>query len=150
MPRVGRGLAAGDLDNDGRIDALMLSQQSPLAYFHNRTDLKNEHFITFILAGTKSNRDGVGAVVTVTAGGKSRKCWRVGGGSYQSASDPRLHFGLAGSTRVDEVEVRWPSGQVDRFGTLAADRAYRLQEAATAALALPIRQQSTHPKAEQP
>ncbi len=137
VPRVARGLAAGDLDNDGRVDALLLSQQSPLAYFHNRTNALRDHFITFQLVGTRSNRDGVGAVVTLTAGGKSRKAWRVGGGSYQSSSDPRLHFGLGDATQIDRVEVRWPSGRTDRFGPLAADRAYRLQEAAPAAVARP-------------
>ncbi len=113
VPRVARGLAAGDLDNDGRVDALFLSQNSPLAYFHNQTPAS--HFATFQLEGVKSNRDGVGAVVAVRAGGRERRAWRTGGGSYQSASDPRLHFGLGDVTKLDEVEVRWPSGQVDRF-----------------------------------
>jgi hypothetical protein len=126
VPRVGRGLALADLDNDGAQDLLLLSQDGPLAYFHNRT--RGGHYVTIVLRGTASNRDGVGARVTVAAGGRRRVAQRLGGGSYQSASDPRLHFGLGTVNRVDSVEVRWPSGRVDRFSGLAADAVYRLHE----------------------
>jgi tetratricopeptide (TPR) repeat protein len=134
IPRVSRGLAAGDLDNDGRVDTILLPQQSPLAFFHNRST--PAHFITFGLEGTKSNRDGVGAVVTVKAGGREHRVWRYGGGSFQSASDPRLHIGLGTVGRVDAVEVRWPSGQVDRHKSLEVDRAYKLREGAPAPVPL--------------
>jgi hypothetical protein len=127
VPRVGRGLAVGDLDNDGRIDVLILPQQSPLAYLHNQT--AGGHAVTFLLEGTKSNRDGVGAVITVTAGGRRRRAWRYGGGSYQSASDPRIHFGLD-CDRIEQVEVRWPSGRTDRFEQVDVDCLYRLREGA--------------------
>jgi hypothetical protein len=132
VPRVGRGLAVGDLDNDGRVDVLILSQKGPLAYLHNRTE-RPGHFVTLRLEGTASNRDAVGAAVTVRAGGRNRRSWRLGGGSYQAASDPRLHFGLGDAAQVESVEVRWPSGRVDRFGSLPADRAYRLREGTTEA-----------------
>jgi tetratricopeptide (TPR) repeat protein len=125
VPRVARGLAAGDLDNDGRVDLLSVAQNSPLFYFHNQT--AGGHAVSFLLEGTRSNRDGVGAVVTITAGGRERRAWRCGGGSFVSASDPRIHFGLAGD-RLERVEVRWPSGRVDRFGSLEVDRVYRLRE----------------------
>ena len=121
-PRVGRGLAIGDLDNDGRLDVLIVGQNSPLAYFHNRT--AGGHSIRFLLEGTKSNRDGVGAVVTIKAGGRLRRGWRLGGGSFLSASSPHVHFGLD-QDRVESVEVSWPSGRVDRFGPLDTDRCYR-------------------------
>jgi enediyne biosynthesis protein E4 len=124
--RVGRGLAKGDLDNDGRIDAVVLSQNDALAYFHNRT--KGGHFLTLRLNGTTSNRDAVGARVTIVAGGHRQVAQQFGGGSYLSAGDPRLHFGLATSDRVESVEVRWPSGRMDRFRDLDADRGYRLIE----------------------
>jgi enediyne biosynthesis protein E4 len=127
VSRVGRGLAAGDIDNDGRPDALILGQNEPLAYFHNRTD-RVGRFVTFRLEGTKSNRDGVGARVTVTAGGRRLVAQRLGGGSYQSASDPRLHFGLGDAARVDSVEVRWPSGRIDRHEGLPAGTGYLLGE----------------------
>jgi YD repeat-containing protein len=128
-PRIGRGLAVGDLDNDGRIDLVGLPQNSPLVYFHNQTP--HGHALTLLLEGTRSNRDAIGAVVTVTAGGRRRRAWRAGGGSYQSASDPRLHFGL-GDDRIEQVEVRWPSGRADRFGPLEVDCSYRLREGDTA------------------
>jgi len=131
---LGRGLSVGDLDNDGRLDAVVLNQNEPLVYLHNRTGAPAEgqgrpgHFIRFSLEGTRSNRDGVGARVTIDCGGRRRVAERVGGGSYQSASDPRLHFGLGESSRVESVDVRWPSGQVDHHAGLSADREYRLRE----------------------
>jgi thioredoxin-like negative regulator of GroEL len=126
VPRVGRGLAVGDLDNDGRTDLLLVAQDGPMAYVHNRT--AGGHFLTLRLEGMASNRDAVGARVAITAGGRRRVAWRFGGGSYQSASDPRLHFGLGDADRVEAIEVAWPSGRVDRFGPLAADTGYLLRE----------------------
>jgi hypothetical protein len=126
VPRLGRGLAVGDLDHDGRVDLLILSQDQPLAYFHNRT--AGGHWLVIQLEGTRSNRDAVGARVTVTAGGRRQTAWRFGGGSYQSASSPRLHFGLGAADAAEELEVTWPSGTVERFGRLAADAGYRLRE----------------------
>ncbi len=124
--RLGRGLAVGDLDNDGRLDGLVLAQNEPLSYFHNQS--KVGHFVTFLLEGRTSNRDGVGALVVVESGGRRQVNQRIGGGSYQSANDPRLHFGLGDLTKIESVEVRWPSGKVDRYQDLAADTGYHLQE----------------------
>jgi tetratricopeptide (TPR) repeat protein len=129
IPRVGRGLASGDLDNDGRVDLLIVSQNGPLAFFHNRT--KGGHFVTFLLEGAQANRDAVGTGVSVTSGGRRRVAWRIGGGSYLSASDPRLHFGLGQSIRVETVEILWPSGKKDRYFDLPADTGYVLREGAT-------------------
>jgi len=125
--RVGRGLAAGDLDNDGRIDAVIIAQNEPLAYFHNRTRNAGS-FVTFRLEGTGSNRDGVGARVTIKAGGRRQFAQRIGGGSYLSANEPRLHFGLGESSRLEHVEVRWPSGRIDSHADLPADTGYLLRE----------------------
>ena len=94
-PHLGRGLAVGDLDNDGRLDAVLVAQDEPLVYLHNRTEPPGR-FVSFLLEGTASNRDGVGAAVVVAAGGRRLTAARAGGGSYQSAGDPRLHFGLGG------------------------------------------------------
>ena len=128
VPRIGRGLARADLDNDGRIDLLLVSQNSPLAYFHNRTEHPG-HSLTLRMEGTMSNRDAIGARVTIQAGGRRQTAWRVGGGSYASAEDPRLHFGLGPMRMIDEIEVRWPSGRVDRFRDLPADTGYLIREA---------------------
>jgi tetratricopeptide (TPR) repeat protein len=130
--RVGRGLAAGDLDNDGRIDTVIIAQNEPLSYFHNQTSSVGG-FITLKLEGTKCNRDAVGARVTVTAGGRRQVAQRTGGGSYQSANDHRLHFGLGACDRVEVVEVRWPSGTLDQWRDLRAGTGYLLREGETSA-----------------
>ena len=128
--RLGRGLAVGDIDNDGRMDVLIVGQGAPLALLHNQPAPAAGHFLTLALEGVASNRDGVGAKVTVTAGGRSQVAVRFGGGSYLSASDSRLHFGLGAARRADRVEVRWPSGRRDTYEGLAADAGYRLREGA--------------------
>ena len=134
VPRLGRGLAVGDLDDDGRLDAIVVGHDGPVAYFHNTGP--GGRSIAIRLVGTASNRDAVGARVTVEAGGRRQVADRFGGGSYQSASDPRLHFGLGAATRVDALEVRWPSGRVDRFGALPADAEYLIREGEAAPRAL--------------
>jgi tetratricopeptide (TPR) repeat protein len=126
VPRLGRGLAAGDLDNDGRLDLLLVSEGAPLAYLHHQGPATR--FLTLRLEGTKSNRDGVGASVSVVAGGHRQVAQRFGGGSFLSASDQRLHFGMGAETRAQSVEVRWPSGQVDVHHDLASDTAWLLRE----------------------
>ncbi len=133
---LGRGLAVGDLDNDGRIDAVVQSQNEPLAYLHNET-ARGGHWVTLQLEGVRSNRDAVGSRVTVLAGGRRRVAQRVGGGSYQSANDPRLHFGLGDAKQIERLEVRWPSGLVESYTELHANRGYLLREGD--AVAKPLR-----------
>ncbi len=123
----GRGLAVGDLDTDGRLDAGVVVQNDPLVLLHNRTEPRG-HFIRFRLAGTRTNRDAVGARITIACAGRKRVGFRVGGSSFQSSGDPRIHFGLGEATRIDSVEVRWPSGRVDRHSGLAADHEYFVRE----------------------
>jgi hypothetical protein len=95
------------------------------------------HWATFGLEGVESGRDAVGARVTVSAGGRDRVGWRIGGGSYQSSGDPRVHFGLGDADRIEAVEVAWPSGRVDRFEGLSVDAGYLIREGAEATIPLP-------------
>jgi tetratricopeptide (TPR) repeat protein len=136
VERLGRGLAVGDVDNDGRLDALLVDQRGPLALLRNQGP-SGGHFVTIQCVGTPSNRDAVGAVVSLEAGGRRQVAQRFGGGSYQSADDPRLHFGLGDTGAVDRIEVRWPSGAVQSWTGLAADRGYRLVEGQPDAEPLP-------------
>jgi hypothetical protein len=136
VPRLGRGLAVGDVDNDGRTDVVLVSENAPLALLHNEST-SQYHSLTLSLEGAASNRDAVGARVAVTVAGRTRVAARLGGGSYLSASDHRLHFGLGPARTVDRVEVTWPSGRRDRYHGLAADAGYRLHEGDLAPKPLP-------------
>ncbi|WP_152053721.1 FG-GAP-like repeat-containing protein [Tautonia marina] len=135
---VGRGLAVGDLDNDGLLDALLIPQNAPLAALRNRTTGAG-HFVTFQLVGGPSNRDAIGAKVSIEAGGDRQTRWNVGGGSYQSASSPNLHFGVRDATHIDLLEISWPSGRIDRHRDLSADTGYRIREGAALPDPLPGR-----------
>jgi tetratricopeptide (TPR) repeat protein len=126
--RLGRGLAVGDLDNDGQLDVLIVSEGEPLAYFHNQGP--TGHFVTFKLEGSPpaSNCDAVGARLTLSASGHQQVAYRTGGGSFLSASDQRVQFGLGEAVNALAVEVRWPSGHVDCYTGLDGDTAYVLRE----------------------
>lgn len=124
--RLGRGLAGGDLDNDGRTDALIVSQGAPLGYLHNLTP--GGHWVSLKLHGRESNRDGVGTRIILHAGGRRWVTQRFGGGSYQSANDDRIHIGLGSPDLIDRLEVRWPSGKVDRYAKLEVDSGYDVRE----------------------
>lgn len=126
-PRLGRALAAGDLDDDGRIDAVVLFLNTPAAYLHNIS--KNENrFVSIKLEGTKSNRDAIGARVTLYAGKIVRTAERYGGAGFHAAEDLRLHFGLGQEKQVDRVEIAWPSGLVETIGPLEVDAFYHVRE----------------------
>ena len=124
---VGRGLATGDYDNDGDTDLLLLCVGEPPRLLRNDGG-NRRHWIGLDLIGAPEHRNTVGARATVTAGGRARTLVRAGGTSYLSASDPRLLFGLGDEPRVQQVEVRWPSGRAERFGGFAADRYVALRE----------------------
>jgi hypothetical protein len=126
-PLLGRGLAAGDIDNDGRTDLVLVAENVPLSLLHNQTVSRN-HFLVLELEGTTSNRDAIGARVAVRASGRTQVAAQLGGGSYLSASDHRLHFGLGAATVIDRLEVTWPSGRQERHERLAVDRGYHVRE----------------------
>jgi enediyne biosynthesis protein E4 len=108
-PQAGRGLATGDLDDDGRLDVVINNNNSPATVLHNTTT-PSANWIDVRLEGAKSNRDGYGSVVLVTTeAGLESRGYSDSSGSYLSASSPILHFGL-GSDRAKRIEVRWPSG----------------------------------------
>jgi hypothetical protein len=134
--RLARGLAAGDIDNDGHIDVLLVSENAPLALLRNQF-ISSAHFVTLALEGTTSNRDAVGAQVSLTSSGQTQIAARFGGGSYLSAGDPRLHFGVGSARAVDKIVVTWPSGRRDSYAGLAADTGYRLREGDPTARPLP-------------
>jgi hypothetical protein len=125
--RVSRGLAVGDLFNDGNMDVVVEDLESSPMVLRNR-GVPGRHWVSLELAGTKSNRMAIGARVKVVAGGMTQTDEVRSGGSYLSQSDFRLHFGLGAAEKVDSVEIRWPSGKVDTIKNLAADRFYALLE----------------------
>ena len=127
MPRVSRGAAIGDFDNDGDLDILVNNNGQPPQLLRNDGGNAN-HWLEILLIGTKSNRDGVGARVKVCAGDLVLYDQRKGGMSYQSAQDPRLHFGLGRHSLVDSVEISWPSGMVTRLANLKADQILAVRE----------------------
>jgi hypothetical protein len=126
-PQVGRGLAACDYDNDGRMDFAVTNNGGPAVLLHNESKTKN-HWIRLSLRGTHSNRDAVGARVVLQVGDRRLVRYRKGGGSYLSATDPRLLVGLGTATEVDRLTVYWPSGLVQHVMPLQADHAYLLTE----------------------
>lgn len=122
-----RGLAAGDIDNDGTLELLANNQNEPPSLWKQQSKAAG-HWILLQLAGTKSNRSAIGARVTVTTSAHKQLDEVRSGGSYLSQSDLRLHFGLGASTRADLIEVRWPSGQKTTLRDVAADRILTIKE----------------------
>lgn len=118
---VGRGAAFGDYDDDGRVDVVIVDEEGAPLLLHNEAKSAH-HWLGIRLVGVRSNRDGVGARVVVTAGEARLTRDQQLGGGYLSAHDPRLHFGLGAADRVQKIEVRWPDGQVDIIKDAPADR----------------------------
>ena len=124
---VARGACFADYDNDGKVDAFVVNLGAPAELLHNVTSSGN-HWIAVKLKGTKSNRDGIGAVVEVETSGRKQTAQRVAGSGYLSQDDDRLHFGLGSASKIDKLTVHWPSGRTQLLENVAADRVLTVEE----------------------
>jgi enediyne biosynthesis protein E4 len=124
---VSRGMAIGDLDNDGRIDAVVSTNGGSAHILHNETASTN-HWLTLRLTGHKSNRDGIGAILKLSTAHGSQWVTATTSSGYLSASDPRVHFGLGDSPVADSIEIRWPSGIVQTLTNVKGDRQVQVDE----------------------
>ena len=125
--RVSRGLAVGDLFNSGNLDVVINDLDGPPSILRNR-GIPGRHWVSFELAGTKSNRMGIGAKLKVVAGGMTQTDELHSGGSYLSQNDMRMHFGLGSAAKIDSLEIRWPSGKIDTIKDLEVDKFYSILE----------------------
>ena len=128
IPSSARGAAFGDLDNNGSLEVVVNNLDATPNLLVNRASSGN--WLLLKLVGQESNRSGIGAAVTVSAGGSTQIDEVRSGGSYISQNDQRLHFGLGDLTDAESVQVSWPSGLVENFGPLAAPGIFTLQEGA--------------------
>jgi hypothetical protein len=127
---AGRGLATGDIDDDGRIDAVVSTNDGPAYVIHNETKTDN-HWLTLKLVGHKSNRDGIGAAVKIVTSKGAQYATVTTASSYLSASDKRVHFGLGPEVTVQTLEIRWPSGIRQTLKEVQGDRILQIDEAAS-------------------
>ncbi len=128
-----RGAAFGDLFNDGKID-VVINQLDNTPVLLRNVSAEHNHWVTLsLVGGAKSPRDAVGASVYLTAGGIRQRDDVISGGSYESSSDFRLHFGLGNATKIDNVEIHWPSGTVEHVNLPKVDCFYKVEEGKGAA-----------------
>jgi len=124
---VGRGLAVGDLDNDGRLDVVVTTNDGPAHILHNETPAGN-HWLLLKLVGHKSNRDAIGAEIKLTTASGTQFTTVSTANSYLSSSDKRAHFGLGAETKVSAIDIRWPSGVTQTLRDVRADQILQIDE----------------------
>ena len=124
-----RGMAIGDIDNDGKLHAVVSENGGPAHILHNETDTQN-HWLTLSLVGHKSNRDAIGAEVRITTGQGQQQAIVTTCGSYLSSGDKRVHFGLGNQSAVKEIRIRWPSGIGQILHDVKSDQILRIDEPA--------------------
>jgi len=134
QPWIARGLAVGDIDNDGRLDAVVTTNDGPVHLLHNNSGNTN-HWLLLKLVGHRSNRDGIGAEVTLTAASGSQYATVSTASSYLSSSDKRVHFGLGKEKVAQKIEIRWPSGIRQTLKDIAADQILEVNEPTTPPIA---------------
>lgn len=133
---VARGMATGDLNNDGRVDAVVSTNAGPAHVLLNLTETKN-HWISFLLIGHKTNRDAIGAQVKIVTSLGSQWETVTTASGYLSSSDKRLHFGLGTATTVNRIEIRWPSGIRKVLTNIKGDRQVTIDEPPQSRSAMP-------------
>src|SRR6185312_5192196 len=141
---VGKGAAFGDLFNDGKIDVVVnVLDHHPVLLRNVSKD--DHHWVELkVIGGAKSPRDAVGATVYLVANGMRQRGDVLSGGSYLSSNDPRVHFGLADATKVDSVEIHWPSGSVEKLSLPSVDRIFTIEEG-KGIVSQPATAQAHHP-----
>jgi hypothetical protein len=124
---VGRGACFGDYDNDGDIDAYIVNLNDHGAFLRNNKGNQN-NWITLSLIGSTSNKDGIGAIIRLTSGGKTQSNQKKSTTGYLSQNDPRMHFGLIKNEMIDKIEIRWPSGKTQLLENIKANQILTVKE----------------------
>jgi enediyne biosynthesis protein E4 len=127
QPWASRGMAIGDIDNDGRLDAVVTENGGPIHILHNEIDAQN-HWLTLNLIGHKSNRDAIGAGVKIITANGEQHAIVTTCSSYLSSGEKRVHFGLGLQPVIKEIDIRWPSGIKQTLHNVKPDQMLRVDE----------------------